>query len=68
VDHASSFVHVKHQFFFSNVEKIRAKQAYERKYMDNGIFVQDYMTDSGPLKANSFMKHINETHQLLKFF
>jgi hypothetical protein len=35
--------------------------------MDNGIFVQDYLTDSGTFKANSFVKHIHETHQLLKF-
>jgi hypothetical protein len=26
------------------------------------------MTDSGAFKANYFVKHINETHQLLKFF
>jgi hypothetical protein len=35
--------------------------------MDNGIFVQDYLTDSGTFKANDFVKHINETHQLIRF-
>jgi hypothetical protein len=35
--------------------------------MDNGIFVEDYMTDSGAFKANAFVKHINETHQLIRF-
>jgi hypothetical protein len=34
--------------------------------MYNGIFVQDYLTDSGAFKANSFVTHINDTHQLLK--
>jgi hypothetical protein len=67
VDHASSYVHVEHRFGFSAVETIRAKQAYEGKCMDNGIFVQDYLTDSGTFKANAFVKHINETHQLIRF-
>jgi hypothetical protein len=49
------------------VETIRAKQAYERKCMENGIFVQDYLTDSGAFKANAFVKHINDTHQLIRF-
>jgi hypothetical protein len=67
VDHASYYVHVEHQFGLSDVETIRAKQAYECKYMDNGIFFQDYLTDSGAFKANDFVKHINETHQLIRF-
>jgi hypothetical protein len=67
VDHASSYMHVEHQFGFSAVETIRAKQAYERKCMDNGIFVEDYLTDSGAFKANAFVKNINETHQLIRF-
>jgi hypothetical protein len=33
---------------------------------DNGILVQDYLTDSGASKANSFLKHIHETHQLMR--
>jgi hypothetical protein len=35
LDHPSSYVHVEHQFVFSAVEIIRAKQAYERKCRDN---------------------------------
>jgi hypothetical protein len=57
---------VEHQFVFSDVETIRAKQSYERMCLDNGILVQDYLTDSGAFKANKFVKHINETHQLLR--
>jgi hypothetical protein len=53
VDHASYYAHVEHQ--------------YEQKCMDNGIFVQNYLTDSGSFKANAFVKHINETHQLIRF-
>jgi hypothetical protein len=59
-------VHVEHQFGFSAVETIRSKQSYERMCLDNGIFVQDYMTDSGAFKANKFVKHIHETHQLMR--
>jgi hypothetical protein len=36
--------------------------------LDNGVFVQDYLTDSGAFKANKFVKHIHETHQLLRFY
>jgi hypothetical protein len=67
VDHASSYIHVEHQFGFSAVETIRAKQSYERMYLSNGVFVQDYLTDSGAFKANKFVKHIHETHHLLGF-
>jgi hypothetical protein len=35
--------------------------------LDNGILVQDYLTDSGAFKANKFVKHIHETHQLMRF-
>jgi hypothetical protein len=34
--------------------------------MDNGVVVQDNLTDSGAFKANSFA-HINENHQKLSF-
>jgi hypothetical protein len=36
-------------------------------YLKNGILVQDYMTDSGAFKSNSFVKHIHETHQIMRF-
>jgi hypothetical protein len=67
VNHAASYVHVEHQVGFSKVETICAKQGFERLCMDNGVEVQDYLTDSGALKANSFVAHINETHQKLRF-
>jgi hypothetical protein len=35
--------------------------------MDKGVVVQDYLTDSGAFKANKFVSHIHETHQLLRF-
>jgi hypothetical protein len=60
-------VQVDHQFVFFAVETIRAKQSYERMCLANGIFEQDYRIDSGAFKANSFVKHIHETHQLMKF-
>jgi hypothetical protein len=67
VDHAASYVHVEHQIGFSAVETILAKQGFERLCMDNGVVVQDYLTDSGAFKANSFVAHFNETHQKLSF-
>jgi hypothetical protein len=35
--------------------------------LDNGLLVQYYLTDSGAFKANSFVKHIHEAHQLMRF-
>jgi hypothetical protein len=35
--------------------------------MNNSIVVLDYLTDSGAFKANTFVAHINETHQKLRF-
>jgi hypothetical protein len=67
VDHASSYIHVEYKFGFSAVETIRAKQSYEKMCLDNGVFLQDYLTDSGAFKANKFVKNIHETHQRLRF-
>jgi hypothetical protein len=60
-------IHCEHQVGFSAVETIRAKQSYERLCMDNGVVVQDYLTDSGAFKANNFFSHIHETQQLLRY-
>jgi hypothetical protein len=35
--------------------------------MDNGVVVQEYLTDSGAFKANKFVSHIHETQQLLRY-
>jgi hypothetical protein len=67
VDHAASYVHVEHQVGFSAVEKICDKQGFEELCMDNGVVVQDYLTDSGAFKVNNCVAHINETHQKLRF-
>jgi hypothetical protein len=67
VDHASSHVHVEHQVGFSAGETIRAKQGFERVCMDNGVVVQDYLTGSGAFNANTFVAHMKETHQKLRF-
>jgi hypothetical protein len=67
VYHAALYVHVEHQVGFSAVETIRAKLGFERLCMDNGVVVQDYLTDSGAFKANSFVAHINETHHKMRF-
>jgi hypothetical protein len=58
---------VEHQFGFSAVETIRAKQSYERMCLDNIIVVQDYLTESVAFKATKFVKHIHEAHQLVTF-
>jgi hypothetical protein len=67
VDRESPYVHVEHQFGLSAVETIRSKQSYERMCLDDSVFVQDYLTDSGDFKANNFFKHIQETHKLFRF-
>jgi hypothetical protein len=35
--------------------------------MDNGVVVQEYLTDSGTFKATKFVAHINETQQMMHF-
>jgi hypothetical protein len=54
-----------HHFGLSAVETIRDNQSYERMCLDNGVFVQDYITDSGAFKANNFVKHIHDTHKIV---
>jgi hypothetical protein len=35
--------------------------------MDNGVVVQDYLTDSGTFKAHKFIAHIHESQQMMHF-
>jgi hypothetical protein len=35
--------------------------------LSHGVIVQNYLTDSGSFKANTFVKIINETQQRLRF-
>jgi hypothetical protein len=67
VDHSSTYVHIEHQLGFSAVETIRAKQNYEKFFLDNGVLIQGYLTDSGAFKANKFVQHIRESHQLIRY-
>jgi hypothetical protein len=67
VDHASVLIHCEHHVGFSAVT-IRAKQSFERRCMDEGVFVQDYLTESGVFKTNKSVSHIHDTHQLLCLF
>jgi hypothetical protein len=65
IDNASGLIHCDHQLGFSAVETIRAEQSSERRCTDDGIIVQDYLTDTGAFKTNKFMPRVHETHQLL---
>ena len=67
VDHGSGYIRVEHQLGFSAVETIRAKQNYEQHALDHGVIVQSYLTDSGAFKANTFVQHIRNHEQRLRF-
>jgi hypothetical protein len=66
VEDASGYIKCEHQVDFSAVETLRANQTLNG-IADQGIFVQDYLTDNGAFKANTFVAHINESQQLLRF-
>jgi hypothetical protein len=67
VNHDSGFAHCEHQVGFSAGETIRGKQKFEKMCMDNGVVVQDYLTDSGTFKAHKFVSHMHETQQTMHF-
>jgi hypothetical protein len=67
VDHMSGYIHIEHQLGFSSSETIRAKQAYEKLCLDHGIIVDTYLADNGVFKANTFVQHILEHSQRLRF-
>jgi hypothetical protein len=67
VEHASGIVHCEHQVVFSTRETIRGKQSFEKMCMDNGVVVQDNLTDSGTFKAKKCVAHINETQKMMYF-
>jgi hypothetical protein len=35
--------------------------------MENGVVVQDFLTDNGTFKANKFVAHIHETQKMMHF-
>ena len=63
----SSYIHVEHQLCFSSSETNRAKQAYESHCLDHGIMVDSYLVDNGGFKVSTFVKHIRESVQRLRF-
>jgi hypothetical protein len=67
VEHASGLVHCEHQVGFSAGETTCGKQKIEKMCMDNGVVVQEYLTDSGTFKAHKFVAHIHETQQMMNF-
>ena len=67
VDHGSGYLHVEHQLGFSAVETIRAKQSFENMAFEHGVVIQSYLTDSGAFKANSFVHHIREHGQHIRY-
>jgi hypothetical protein len=50
-DHASSYVFIEMQVGFSAIETLRAKQNFEQHFLNYGIIVESYLTDSGALKV-----------------
>jgi hypothetical protein len=64
VDHASSYVFIEMQVGFSVIETLRAKQNFEQHFLNYGIIVESYLTDSGAFKANKFVQHTSENSVL----
>jgi hypothetical protein len=67
VDHASSHVFIETQVGFSAIETLRAKQNFEQHFLNYGIIVESYLTDSGAFKANKFFQHIRDHHQKIQY-
>jgi hypothetical protein len=67
VEHASGLVHCENEVGFTAGGTIRGKQKNEKMCMDNGVVVQDYLTDSGTFKAHRFVAHIHETQRMMHF-
>ena len=67
VDHGTGYLHVEHQLGFSAVETICAKQSFENMAFEHGVVVQSYLTDSGAFKANTFVQHICDHSQEIKY-
>ena len=54
VDHMSGYIHVEYQLGFLSSETIRAKQKYEKMFLDRGILVNTYLAYNGVFKTNRF--------------
>ena len=63
----SSKIHVEHQLRFSSLETIRAKQSFEQMSLANGVLFSDYHADNGVLKANSYVKHLKDHNQMVRY-
>jgi hypothetical protein len=67
VDHISGYIFVEHQLGFLAIETIRAKQAFEGFALSVEVYIESYLTDSGALKGTSFVKHIQDHNQHIKY-
>ena len=67
MDLASSYIHVEHQLGFSGSETIRAKQNFEKFALDHNVIVEDYLADNGVFKAKTFIQHLQDHNQRIKF-
>ena len=56
----SSYVHVEHQLGLSIAETIRSKQIFERRALEHGVVVENYLVDNGVFKASVFFQHLRE--------
>ena len=67
VDHASGHVHTEFVVNLTATETIRAKMAYERAMLDEGVVVKAYHTDNGVFTARQFMEEIEKNFQTIGF-
>ena len=68
VDHASGFVHVKHQSSLSSHDTMRAKEKIELFCRDHGVLPQKYMSDNASaFTSKSFTDHLRIYRQWNSF-
>jgi hypothetical protein len=68
VDHASSYIFVKHQVQLTTHETIQSKESYESHCRDLGVIVSEYLSDNGTaFTSQSYRQHLHTFSQISRF-
>ena len=67
VDHASSFMSIKHQVAVNVIETVKAKQTFNRDDQNQGAEIKGYHTDNRVFNAPNFIECLLNMHKNIQF-
>ena len=67
VDHASGYIHVKHQISLSAADTICSTRNFERLLMNHGVLLRHYRANNGVFTSTAFEEEIRNGSQMITY-